>query len=69
MEVYLVDKKGNLLETFKNVVKWDTNSVEYAEGVMKTKQYCSAEEYFTDTPPQTIEENVSQETIKEEPNV
>lgn len=64
MEIYLVDKKGNLLETFKNVVKWDTNSVEYVDGVMKTKQYCSAEEYFIDTPPQITEE----ETIKEELN-
>lgn len=57
MEIYLINAETNeVIETFKNVLDWGFNFVEY-ENSGRAKIYCDSEkEYFTDKPIENTEE-------------
>lgn len=50
MEVYLINKETKeVVDTFRNVTKWNYNYVEYLNNGNKGKSYCNEEiEYFSD---------------------
>lgn len=58
MEVYLIDIETNeVKQTYKNVIKFGYDWVEFDNGG-RCKIYCNPEtEYFTDTKPEEISEN------------
>lgn len=56
MEIYLINTETNeVIGTFKNVLDWGFNFVEY-ENSGRAKIYCDSEkEYFTDKPIENTE--------------
>lgn len=53
MEVYLIRKETDeVINTFRAVIKWAYNYVEYLNNNNRAKVYCNEEtEYFTDRLP------------------
>lgn len=67
MEVYLIRKETNeVINTFRNVIKWDYNYVEYLNNGNRAKVYCDTEiEFFNDTV-DNVENSVYTETEDKE---
>ena len=60
MTIYLINAETNkTIQTFKNVISWSYNFVEYKNGVYRAKMYCGENEYFSN-------EEMQKETISEE---
>ena len=52
MEIYLLNTETNeLIQTFRDVKSWTSNSVTYLNGGYLGKVYCNENEYFTDRIP------------------
>lgn len=48
MKVYLINTEINeVIRTFKDVISWGVNFVEYSVGNFRHKIYCEPNEYFT----------------------
>lgn len=57
--VYLVNKETNeVINEFTDVIEWDEQSVLYRAGKGRGKIYASENEYFTDTKPEPVQEEV-----------
>ena len=50
MKIYLINKETNeVLNTYENVISWDSTYVEFRNGKYRSKHYCNVEiEYYTD---------------------
>lgn len=47
--IYLINTETNeVVNTYRNVIAWGINFVEYNQNGLRAKIYCNETEYFTD---------------------